>query len=140
MLFKREAIRTKYKFLTLDPWSQVSIKMENNIADMEVSQSPRIFFMTPRDRSQNCFSLALIIASRTFQLAITTAFKVLEYQSMWRENSVAVMYTTLTMSQITVLFKWLRLDARDARVVNGCQEPVRVSSGVWKLEHYWREV
>lgn len=59
---------------------------------------------------------------------------------MWRENSVVVMYTTLTMSQITVLFKWLRLDVRDARVVNGCQAPVRVSSGVGKLEHYWREV
>lgn len=57
-----------------------------------------------------------------------------------KQNSVVVMYTTLTMSQITVLFKWLRLDARDARVVNGCQEPVRVSSGVGKLEHYWREV
>lgn len=45
MIFKREAIRTKYKFLTLDPCSQVSIKMENNIADMEVSQSPRIVFL-----------------------------------------------------------------------------------------------
>lgn len=45
MIFKREAIRTKYKFLTLDPWSQVSIKMENNIADMEVSQKSRDFFI-----------------------------------------------------------------------------------------------
>lgn len=52
MIFKREAIRTKYKFLTLDPWSQVSIKMENNIADMEVSQKSRDFFFLKRDDSK----------------------------------------------------------------------------------------